>query len=213
MAATQKSSKKRPAAAQSGPIAKKVHLDKPAKEDTGAEKKRSRPITLSVQEENSESEDRFDELDGGEDDVGLDATLDADGMDVGSSNAPPKDPNGMFVGLVLIFSMLLWFVACDFIYFVAFNRPFCTFYAWTSLPRIKLLNTSADPLPSIPGIPQSPTSNPSNPACAKTIFQSSNVSQINMVPRAAEEYTHTRAPEAHQRFNERHSRQGERYCA
>jgi pumilio homology domain family member 6 len=99
MAATQKSSKKRPATTQSGPISKKVHLDKSAKEkDIGAEKKRSRPITLPVQEENSESEDIFDELDGGEDDVGLDATLDADGMDVHSSNAPPKDPNGMFVG-------------------------------------------------------------------------------------------------------------------
>jgi hypothetical protein len=95
MAATQKSSKKRPAPTQSGPTPKKVHIAKPAKGKD--DKKRSRPVTLPVQEETSDSqEEEFDEFGGAEDDMRLDGGAGMDEMDVDSSNALPKDPNGMF---------------------------------------------------------------------------------------------------------------------
>ena len=100
MAATQKSSKKRSAPTQSGPTPKKAHLAKPAKgKEPAAVKKRSRPITLPVQEENSESDEgEFEGFGGGEDEeyIGLDDEVRRDEMDVDSSNAPPKDPNGKF---------------------------------------------------------------------------------------------------------------------
>ncbi|KIM72847.1 hypothetical protein PILCRDRAFT_829556 [Piloderma croceum F 1598] len=94
MAATQKSSKKRPATTQSGPTPKKAHLTKPAKgKETVADKKRSRPVTLAVQDENYDSEEDFEGFDGGEDDMGLDVEVRADEMDVDLSNTSPKDPN------------------------------------------------------------------------------------------------------------------------
>jgi len=98
MAATQKSSKKRPATTQSGPTPKKAHLTKPAKgTETIADKKRSRPVTLAVQDENYDSEeDDFEGFYEGEDNMGLNVDVGVDEMDVDSSNTPPKDPNGTF---------------------------------------------------------------------------------------------------------------------
>ena len=97
MAATQKSSKKRPASTQAGPTPKKAHLAKPAKgKESASEKKRSRPVTLQVQDESSEDEDDFGDFGGAEDETILDEEVAGDEMDVHSSNAP-KDPNGMSV--------------------------------------------------------------------------------------------------------------------
>jgi hypothetical protein len=106
MAETQKSSKKRPATTQSGPTPKKAHLTKPAKDkETVADKKRSRPVTLPVQDENYDSEEEeFEGFDGGEDDMGLDVEVRADEMNVDSSNAPPKDPNGTLPFLVQLYA-------------------------------------------------------------------------------------------------------------
>ena len=99
MATAQKVSKKRPAPTQAGPTPKKAHLTKSASKQqvkTTADKKRSRPVTLPIQEDNgsaSESEEAFDDLEGGEDNLELDEVLERDEMDMGESNAPPKDPN------------------------------------------------------------------------------------------------------------------------
>jgi hypothetical protein len=99
MEATQKSSKKRPASVQSGPALKKAHLAKPAKGklDAAPEKKRSRPVTRPVQDENSEDEDEFDDLDGAEDGAVFDEVVVDNGIVTDASNAPPKDPNGTSV--------------------------------------------------------------------------------------------------------------------
>lgn len=102
MAATQKSSKKRPATSQAGPTAKKTHLAKSADKGKGREpavKKRSRPITAPI-EEDSLSEDAYEWDEGNEDDdmaldEGASTTLVGDEMDVDAvPNAAPKDPNG-----------------------------------------------------------------------------------------------------------------------
>lgn len=102
MAATQKSSKKRPATSQAGPTAKKANLAKSTDKGKGKEpsvKKRSRPITAPI-EEDSVSEDAYEWDEGIEDDdMALDedalTTLASDEMAVDAiPNAAPKDPNG-----------------------------------------------------------------------------------------------------------------------
>jgi pumilio homology domain family member 6 len=106
MATTQKLSKKRPATTQSGPTPKKVHLTKPAKgKQTVADKKRSRPVTLAVQDEKYDSEEEdFQGFDESGDDMRLDVEVRANEMDVDSSNVPPKDPNGMFPLLMQLYA-------------------------------------------------------------------------------------------------------------
>lgn len=106
MATTQKLSKKRPATTQSGPTPKKAHLTKPAKgKQTVADKKRSRPVTLAVQDENYNSEEEdFQGFDESGDDMRLDVEVRANEMDVDSSNVPPKDPNGMFSLLMQLYA-------------------------------------------------------------------------------------------------------------
>jgi pumilio family protein 6 len=103
MAAANKASKKRPAASQAGPKAKKAYLEKPGK----ADKKRSRPVTAPVvaSASASDSEDDLDDLevDVGGDDEWLDedeAQDDPMDEDVPPDTAPevpaqPKDPNGL----------------------------------------------------------------------------------------------------------------------
>lgn len=103
MAAANKSSKKRPAASQAGPKAKKAHLEKPGK----ADKKRSRPVTAPVvaSASQTDSEDDLDDLEvdvGGddewvdEDDV-QDAPMDEDAPPdpTPEASTQPKDPNGV----------------------------------------------------------------------------------------------------------------------
>lgn len=106
MAATQKSSKKRPAAAQAGPTPKKAHFSKPLKSKDTTDKKRSRPVTLPIQDDNSGSDDELEELEGIEDDPELDEALVGDEMDMDMdvSGAPeqPKDPNGKLSGHLII---------------------------------------------------------------------------------------------------------------
>lgn len=100
MAASQKSSKKRPASSQVGPTPKKAHLAKPTKGKEPAEKKRSRPVTLPIQAEDSASEDAFEELEGDLDDLVSEEEVQGDEMDVDLSNAPPKDPNGLLLSFL-----------------------------------------------------------------------------------------------------------------
>lgn len=118
MAATQKSSKKRPASYQAGPTSKKAHV-KPqnpprrdqkgkSKDIAGPDKKRSRPVTLPIHEDDSSESDSGEGLDALEDgaiddDMALEVVeAGGDEMDVDISNAPPKDPNGMFSSFLKI---------------------------------------------------------------------------------------------------------------
>ncbi|KAJ7720293.1 armadillo-type protein [Mycena maculata] len=92
MAATQKSTKKRPAASQGGPKPKKVHVEKPAKSDN---KKRSRPVTLPAREVQSASDSEAEEeedIQADADDVDEELAHDDSAMEI--SEAPPnqKDP-------------------------------------------------------------------------------------------------------------------------
>lgn len=87
--ATSKHTKKRAAPAQSGPKSKKPHLETTTEPQT---KKRSRPVTATIQESEDESSDG-----GSEDEFAEDNDLvDGAGEDVGDEMevAAPKDPNG-----------------------------------------------------------------------------------------------------------------------
>jgi hypothetical protein len=100
MAATQKISKKRSAASQSGPSPKKAHLQKPSKSPSS---KRSHPVTLpeknNVDSNSEEEEDESESENEGED------VMDSEGADVVDEEEPggnamqvdarPKDPNGI----------------------------------------------------------------------------------------------------------------------
>lgn len=114
MAATQKSSKKRPAPTQSGPTPKKLHLAKSSKDkDIFVGKKRSRPITLPVQEENSEDEDEFGGLGGAEDDLAFGEEVIDDEMAMESSIALPKDPNGLSAVLLSLLHVYMGHILFD----------------------------------------------------------------------------------------------------
>lgn len=98
MTTAQKTSKKRPATRQAGPNLKKPHLEK-----SSSDKKRSRPVTASVQPENtSDSEpDDLDDVektggDGEGDWIDEDDEMDVDNDgDAPTLNSPAiKDPNG-----------------------------------------------------------------------------------------------------------------------
>ncbi|PCH37111.1 ARM repeat-containing protein [Wolfiporia cocos MD-104 SS10] len=77
-------SKKRPAASQVGPKAKKAHLEQPSEKG----KKRSRPVTQAVEEENDSGSEESQQEDFDEDEVG-----DQDDEHVQTSAASAKDPN------------------------------------------------------------------------------------------------------------------------
>jgi pumilio family protein 6 len=100
MAASQKAGKKRTAPAQTGPKAKKVHL-----ESTKSDKKRSRPITQAITQDNGSDSDQSDveevENDGDEfvDEFEA-AEEDEQAMQVDSApEQQPKDPNGVYCTL------------------------------------------------------------------------------------------------------------------
>ena len=103
MAASQKSGKKRAAPTQTGPKAKKVHL-----ESTKSDKKRSRPITQAITQDNGSDSDQSDVEDVGDDeDEFFDEfeTVDEDEQDMKLDSMPeqqPKDPNGVY------FTPFLW---------------------------------------------------------------------------------------------------------
>lgn len=86
--AGQKTTKKRPAASQAGPAAKKIHLDKPAK----AGKKRSQPVTLPVRVEASISESEEDPEEEKYEDEENEAAADEPSVDAPSTI---KDPAGL----------------------------------------------------------------------------------------------------------------------
>ena len=98
MTMAQKTSKKRPATSQAGPNLKKLHLEK-----SSSDKKRSQPVTTSVQPastSDSEPDDLDDVEKTGGDGEG-DWIDEDDEMDVGNNGDVPtlnslalKDPNG-----------------------------------------------------------------------------------------------------------------------
>lgn len=98
MAPRQISSKKRPAPSQTGPKAKKAHIEKPLKT---TEKRRSRPITAPVKSTSDSEADEEDwEDEGGEggdnDEANENAVIEDDPGEIEPA-APiiPKDPNGL----------------------------------------------------------------------------------------------------------------------
>ena len=93
MAASQKSGKKRAAPTQTGPKAKKVHL-----ESTKSDKKRSRPITQAITQDNGSDSDQSDAEDVGNDVDEFEAVEeDEQAMQVDSKpEQQPKDPNGVY---------------------------------------------------------------------------------------------------------------------
>lgn len=93
MAASQKSGKKRVAPTQTGPKAKKVHL-----ESTKSDKKRSRPITQAITQDNGSDSDPSDVEDVGDDEDGFEVVEeDEQAMQVDSKpEQQPKDPNGVY---------------------------------------------------------------------------------------------------------------------
>jgi len=101
MVVTQKSSKKRPAPAQSGPKHKKLHVESGSSKADN--KKRSRPVTqpLDARDPDSESEedeDIDDEEEGGDELGDHDEEKDESAMQVDSRTDEykiPKDPNGL----------------------------------------------------------------------------------------------------------------------
>ena len=97
MAASQKSGKKRAAPTQNGPKTKKVHL-----ESTKPDKKRSRPITQAITQNNGSDSDQSDGEDVGDDgDESVDefegVEEDEQAMQIDSmAEQRPKDPNGAY---------------------------------------------------------------------------------------------------------------------
>ena len=97
MAASQKSGKKRAAPSQNGPKPKKAHL-----ESTKPDKKRSRPITQAITQDNGSDSDQSDGDDLGDDgDESVDELEveeeDEQAMQVDSMpDQRPKDPNGAY---------------------------------------------------------------------------------------------------------------------
>ncbi|CAK5262026.1 unnamed protein product [Mycena citricolor] len=94
MVSTDKFGKKRSAATQGGPRAKKAHLEKRAASEVKSTKKRSQPVTKAVVEEtDSDQEDENIEFDVAEED-GHGSDVEMDGEEDGETVAVPvKDPN------------------------------------------------------------------------------------------------------------------------
>ncbi|KAJ7139088.1 puf family RNA-binding protein [Mycena epipterygia] len=88
MAATQKSTKKRPAVTQGGPKPKKAHVEKPGKSD----KKRSRPVTLPARDVQSASDSEAEDIEAEAED--MDEGMEQDEFPMEISDAPQnqKDP-------------------------------------------------------------------------------------------------------------------------
>ncbi|GBE84550.1 ARM repeat-containing protein [Sparassis latifolia] len=94
MVSIEKTSRKRPAPSQTGPKLKKAHIENaqkpPAATDKG--KKRSRPVTLPLQEADTSSEESEGEADFEDDEV-FDAENEDEMEIVDEATAPVKDPN------------------------------------------------------------------------------------------------------------------------
>jgi pumilio homology domain family member 6 len=102
MEATKRSHKKRPAPSQSGPSPKKMQLAKSLKASTskekGESKRRSRPVTLPVQNDSQSEGDELD--DEGFDDVDIGEDNDEMAVDGGPGVSIIKDPHGSSIGSV-----------------------------------------------------------------------------------------------------------------
>jgi pumilio homology domain family member 6 len=106
MDTTRRSQKKRPAASQAGPTPKKIHLAKSLKasnkEKSSAEsKKRSRPVTLPIQNDSPSEGDDLEDVGYDDGDIGEDNNeMDVDG---GAGVSIIKDPHGssiLLIGLI-----------------------------------------------------------------------------------------------------------------
>lgn len=104
-----KTPQKRPAPAQAGPKAKKAHMDN----DRAKDRKRSQPVTAPIQNDSPSSSEDEDE-DADEDEIEVedenmnDKVANEEMMDVGTTPASAKDPNGMFFSKDVVFILYIF---------------------------------------------------------------------------------------------------------
>lgn len=102
-----KAPQKRPAPAHAGPKAKKAHIDN----DRAKDRKRSQPVTAPIQNDSplsSEDEDADEDEIEVEDENMNDEVGNEEMMDVDTTPASAKDPNGMFFLKDVVFILYIF---------------------------------------------------------------------------------------------------------